>query len=73
MWTWAMWFPWRKITEYNSESEFSEDTNKTRNQLYQENGREKGVVIELYDTADGGLTYRYFNLDEKKTYYTWKR
>lgn len=61
-----------KITEYKSESEFSEDTNKSRNQLYQENGREKGVVIELYDTAKGGLTYRYFNLTDKKKYYTMK-
>ena len=61
-----------KITEYKSEEEFSEDTNKSRNQLYQENGREKGIVIELYDTVKGGLTYRYFNLEEKKTYYTMK-
>ena len=61
-----------KITEYKTEEEFSEDTNKSRNQLYQENGREKGAVIELYDNVKGGLVYRYFNLADKKTYYTMK-
>ena len=61
-----------KITEYKTEEAFSEDTNKSRNQLYQENGREKGAVIELYDNTKGGLVYRYFNLVDKKTYYTMK-
>lgn len=61
-----------KITEYSGEEEFSVDTNKSRNQLYQENGREKGVVIELYNNTKKGLEYRYFNLDEKRDYYTMK-
>ena len=61
-----------KITEYKSKEEFSGDVIKTRNQLYRENGNEKGVVIELYDNNKGGLVYKYFNLAEKSNYYTMK-